>query len=1045
MDININGGLCQNGLVLTGKDLEQYTKRKGLCRKCARVATHKRAGKLWNRSKFYPLTVKRENGEGYLVYKGYCIQPTCYTLDEAMELLGEETSMRNLGSARPLRASMIQQGSSAGLEVLTHRETKSKTRRDSSATPDSSSTDNDESWPETDEKLLVGHRSPSYQWSNNLPLIHVHSMDTTNASTNGSGSRKPTATDDELEDLIKTLEKTTQPSGKNSSKGKSSYKKGLKRVIFSSSEGNNNDRRETPEHTDSSAPPASYTSGSSSAASVSSDESSTCPKPQRLPGSGFLSSTSKRRNHRAALERAQSTNHFQLKTLCLQSKLSDSPDIEMVVLEGEASNHSWLMEEFLLDGENKMARDSACLHSEKMAEGHGKPVMSSKAAVKTPRYKFSLTDTFMAKPPFTNNRKMFRVQSSGLSDCSSSLDTTASAKSTCATDVRMTVFQSAPLAYVDPKTGIHHECPLLDFDYEARALTQALTDAADGANVDVQFDIATTDRLSAFLAKSESRVMHLSCHGHPDYLALENGFGGMQVLRVRDLKRFIGAGTGNLEVVFVSACHSKAAGKAFLDAGIKHVICCRQDDKFRDEGAIEFSRGFYRALALNNTLKQAFKMAREAVRVSPLVLNSKVEYEKFLLLPELPDNDPYHDVHIFTKSYKPLLPGVVDDVAAKPTPRILPRVPQFFVGREKDMYMVIEALRSNEVIQIQGERGIGKTSLAAAAVRYIEQRRKSFFFDDIFWIPAQKGAIHADDSLYLDLSRIMYLILRARERPCQMEKKYADIWGQVVRDLQHRRILLVIHGSHLSSEASRKSLECFLSDLLKVANAKVIIVGAAAFKDDVVDSTIVNVEALDYDATVLAFARLVRSPSTSGQQIISSLTIFPTQNKQGLSVEKLVSWRRRKIFEMIGKGVPAAIRRAALDMSEEELTALLGLAQRPLVGVNSRHELDSKIVFLKGDEAQHLRRRDFLRARDIQKTIEELQCLRENFPTMEELVKKKKRLKGTLQAAIESKRYESANQIQQSIGEVQAQIDNELQQEQEAKQELMRILRLASF
>jgi hypothetical protein len=180
---------------------------------------------------------------------------------------------------------------------------------------------------------------------------------------------------------------------------------------------------------------------------------------------------------------------------------------------------------------------------------------------------------------------------------------------------RLTLFQAAPLSYLDHKKNERHTFPLLDFEYESNVLQQSLRDAeVTGSRIEIEHEIATTDRLSAFFAQGGRRLLHLSCHGHPDWLALENGFGDMQPLFVEDLRSFMEAGGTNLDLVFVSACHSLPAGQAFLKSGVRHVVCAKQDSAFRDEACAEFSRCFYRALACKRTLKQAFKMAKEAVR-----------------------------------------------------------------------------------------------------------------------------------------------------------------------------------------------------------------------------------------------------------------------------------------------------------------------------------------------------------------------------------------------------------------------------------------------
>jgi hypothetical protein len=79
-----------DGKLISGQDLRDYATRLGLCQMCAQHKTHKKAGSILNRS-WEPITAIDEQ-DMYTVYKGYCLQPTCYTFGKAQELLGERTT-----------------------------------------------------------------------------------------------------------------------------------------------------------------------------------------------------------------------------------------------------------------------------------------------------------------------------------------------------------------------------------------------------------------------------------------------------------------------------------------------------------------------------------------------------------------------------------------------------------------------------------------------------------------------------------------------------------------------------------------------------------------------------------------------------------------------------------------------------------------------------------------------------------------------------------------------------------------------------------------
>ena len=80
-----------NGHVIRDLELKKYAERHGLCNICGLYQTHRRKGKFLV-SRMEPLTSTTSEGV-VTVYKGYCIQPTCYTsVDQVKAILGETTS-----------------------------------------------------------------------------------------------------------------------------------------------------------------------------------------------------------------------------------------------------------------------------------------------------------------------------------------------------------------------------------------------------------------------------------------------------------------------------------------------------------------------------------------------------------------------------------------------------------------------------------------------------------------------------------------------------------------------------------------------------------------------------------------------------------------------------------------------------------------------------------------------------------------------------------------------------------------------------------------
>ena len=82
------------------------------------------------------------------------------------------------------------------------------------------------------------------------------------------------------------------------------------------------------------------------------------------------------------------------------------------------------------------------------------------------------------------------------------------------------------------------------------------------------------------------------------------------------LKDVLSKCKNEIELVFVSSCHSEFIGDIFFNAGIDHVVCIMESEKISDEASIVFGRAFYQALyTLNHyTIWDAFKAAKETVK-----------------------------------------------------------------------------------------------------------------------------------------------------------------------------------------------------------------------------------------------------------------------------------------------------------------------------------------------------------------------------------------------------------------------------------------------
>jgi hypothetical protein len=145
--------------------------------------------------------------------------------------------------------------------------------------------------------------------------------------------------------------------------------------------------------------------------------------------------------------------------------------------------------------------------------------------------------------------------------------------------------------------------------------------------------------------------------------------------------------------------------------------------------------------------------------------------------------------------------------------------------------------------------------------------------------------------------------------------------------------------------------------------------------------------------------------------------------------------RKTAISEKIGKGLPADIERAAAQMSDKDLVDLIRLAQRRLAQANTRAGLEEAIQKVLSEEAVALMKKRYLRARDLHDQIEELQSLRVQLPSVEEMESNIIKLKEMLIKTVSARRYDTANKIQIRITNMEEQIRKERKAEENRKEE----------
>jgi len=245
--------------------------------------------------------------------------------------------------------------------------------------------------------------------------------------------------------------------------------------------------------------------------------------------------------------------------------------------------------------------------------------------------------------------------------------------------------------------------------------------------------------------------------GKGNILLLEDEQGMSDYFFEEDLKYMIEMSQTTFEVVFVSSCHSQFAGEVFLNAGAKHVICIRGEEKISDKASLRFSRVFYETLFVKNyNVCTSFYFAKE--EISKVI--SKSEANKYLLLIQDKEGNTInfytgekivqnkHKCHALTNFKE----GGLLDMNEEPMFDSNPSNVEGFIGRQQEMYEIINLLSSHRLVSICGPPGIGKTSLSRNLANYIKDRKK--FTDGMIYV-----ALRGCETAQMFITRLSLVVM----------------------------------------------------------------------------------------------------------------------------------------------------------------------------------------------------------------------------------------------------------------------------------------------
>jgi len=512
-------------------------------------------------------------------------------------------------------------------------------------------------------------------------------------------------------------------------------------------------------------------------------------------------------------------------------------------------------------------------------------------------------------------------------------------------DNKITVLFSAPLVFKDGSETLRPFAKL-DFEMERELLWQCLKEAS--RDIELSFDSATHDRLLATVSKRCS-CLHYSGHGNEHYLPFEDGKGGPNWFEVEDIKKLIGAQHGSVpfRFVFVSACFSGLAGETFAAAGVPHVVCCRQEFELKDAAALAFTRQFYLALAVGHTVQESFELGCKAVRATPNLRDAEREMEKFILLPK----DGNHNVPIFDA--KPVLHwprslhgsgnrskakvagnarsgelGVRNMIQEDPSPS----PPQFFLGREVDMYIVLNLLLVKRLVSVVGDVGVGRSSLVCALCHYINERKTTMNqIKHIYFVKVKQRNPNQNRVRAL-VHRLLKKLVEAELVSMEDFNKNSDIealFDVICKSLKNEKALIVFDRTDLLEDSDEgNEFPMLLSVLFReTRNVRVLLTARETLGIPSIGGHVEHyyrLGPLTFANSVRLFASLCPYMHTpADRKRLFNKMVANMDEAELLPTDPGISSTVRKQFELIGNGIPSNIEKAAFTISKDVLMSLL--------------------------------------------------------------------------------------------------------------------------
>lgn len=346
-------------------------------------------------------------------------------------------------------------------------------------------------------------------------------------------------------------------------------------------------------------------------------------------------------------------------------------------------------------------------------------------------------------------------------------------------------------------------------------------------------------------------------------------------------------------------------------------------------------------------------IAREALKSSPYVVDSAIEGEKFVLLPE----HGSHEVPLFKSPQIARWPGLGhlsrEISSSNVDVSLLPSPPPDFEGREVDMYRLISTLKERRLVSLVGDSGFGKSALVAAAARYMTDR--CMFSEGALFVRLAGVSTHLQFLLAFRNAlargpRRVASDIAAAGGGTPSGNSINEVEESLVKclsKLEGKLLVVLDHADDLLSNGDTAAdLKYFLQKVFERCDCMKVLVTYCSS-----DSTLrrmdsvgvvehcISLGSLTMLSTLRLFARLAPSlPSAETKQSFVD-SLLPPKQAHSTFTSKELSPVAAQIFGLFGKGHPATIVKMACEASIDSVTLLQAKGRDMLQGKKPRRSI----------------------------------------------------------------------------------------------------------